>query len=470
MAKDFLEFSKHIEDNPVRRVRIENYKEIIRANTAPLRPAPESYRFPTLHIRLHEFADEYFVLAQKIRMAEDAHGQFLLDLFQKQRDVTFAGSHHVSALLAASVGHYRDYKKAEVLSAELFGKQEELESALSSSNRYMLEAAHALVEDISRLRLQLEDEWDSAIDRIKVWSVPEGSILDNREPAYRVEGDYIDFGCLETLMLGIFSDAAMVATNMRKCVEAANGLPIILFGARHKSFEGSASDGYAAMVGGCSSVSTDEQGRQWGIKGTGTIPHALIACYEGSIQTAARKFDQYINNNGTETNAPVIALTDFKNDNVTDAVATFLSLGDRLYGVRLDTSENMIDKTIQHMIDLGLPIEDGRMTGVNITLVREVRKALDEVGGQKVKIVCSGGFTPEKIKYFTEKGAPVDAYGVGSYAYHGAGGEYDFTADIVRVNGKNFAKVGRSFRENPRLQEVDLKQYLPDRMVGLEGV
>jgi nicotinate phosphoribosyltransferase len=90
-------------------------------------------------------------------------------------------------------------------------------------------------------------------------------------------------------------------------------------------------------------------------------------------------------------------------------------------------------------------------TGVNPVLVEKVRQALDVAGHNGVHIVASGGFDAQKIREFERVGAPVDAYGVGSSLVQGAN---DFTADVVRVEGKALAKAGRSFRENPRLERV----------------
>src|SRR5260370_1177714 len=91
-------------------------------------------------------------------------------------------------------------------------------------------------------------------------------------------------------------------------------------------------------------------------------------------------------------------------------------------------------------------------TGVNPQLVWNVRRALDREGFQRVKIVVSGGFTVEKIRQFEEEEVPVDMYGVGSSLFQG---RFDFTADVVRVEGKPVAKVGRSYRQNPRLERVE---------------
>ena len=70
-----------------------------------------------------------------------------------------------------------------------------------------------------------------------------------------------------------------------------------------------------------------------------------------------------------------------------------------------------------------------------------------------MRIVASGGFTVEKIRDFEQNGVPVDAYGVGSSLIRGSN---DFTADVVVTDGKPSGKVGRSYRENPRLELVTL--------------
>jgi nicotinate phosphoribosyltransferase len=57
----------------------------------------------------------------------------------------------------------------------------------------------------------------------------------------------------------------------------------------------------------------------------------------------------------------------------------------------------------------------------------------------------------EKIRQFEEQRVPVDMYGVGSSLFRG---RFDFTADVVRVEGKPCGKVGRPYRPNPRLERV----------------
>jgi nicotinate phosphoribosyltransferase len=84
-------------------------------------------------------------------------------------------------------------------------------------------------------------------------------------------------------------------------------------------------------------------------------------------------------------------------------------------------------------------------------LVRNVRRRLDQEGFPWVKIIVSGGFTVEKVLRFQRLRVPFDAVGIGSALFHE---RIDFTADIVRVDGKPCAKVGRQYKPNPRLRRV----------------
>ena len=156
---------------------------------------------------------------------------------------------------------------------------------------------------------------------------------------------------------------------------------------------------------------------------------------------AATKFAE---NADPEMNVTV--LVDFENDSVQTALDVARALGPRLWGVRLDTSGQLVDRSLWG------EMSDFDPRGVNERLVRKVRDALDHDGFERVKIVVSGGFDVERIRAFEERGVPVDSYGVGSALIRG---ENDFTGDIVMTDGRPSAKVGRRFRDNPKLELVD---------------
>jgi nicotinate phosphoribosyltransferase len=219
-------------------------------------------------------------------------------------------------------------------------------------------------------------------------------------------------------------------------------------------------------------VSTDEQGEWWGSKGLGTVPHALIAVYSGDTTVATLKFDEYINRapdevghltaKGTpEGHVNLTALVDFRNDVVNTSLGVAHALGQRLWGVRVDTSEALVDRSIlDELVQRDGVAGRGDIRGVTPRLVTLLRRALDDAGYRHVRIVASGGFDAQKIRRFEELGVPVDVYGVGSALVHGSG--FDHTADIVRVNGRDLAKTGRGYIASERLHLVDWQSLVSE--------
>jgi nicotinate phosphoribosyltransferase len=92
-------------------------------------------------------------------------------------------------------------------------------------------------------------------------------------------------------------------------------------------------------------------------------------------------------------------------------------------------------------------------------LVHEIRARLDQAGHGAVRIVVSGGLTPERITFFKEAGAPVDSFAVGSYI--SGASPIDFTGDIKEIDGRAIAKRGRipGRTASPRLKPIDLAEY-----------
>jgi nicotinate phosphoribosyltransferase len=291
-------------------------------------------------------------------------------------------------------------------------------------------------EAIAILKL-CADKWDE----LEVWALYDGDEVEPWETVLLIEGPYDAFAVLETLYLGVLARRTKVGTNTRRVVEAARPKQVMFFPARHDHWLVQTGDGYAAHIAGAIGVSTDAQASWWGSEGVGTVPHALIAAYGGDTVLASRKFADLM-----PAGTRLITLVDFENDCVGTSLQVARALGERLWGVRVDTSETLVDKSI--IPEMG----SFKPTGVNPQLVRNVREALDREGFRDVKIVVSGGFTVEKIRQFEEQDVPVDMYGVGSSLFQG---RFDFTADVVRVEGQARGKVGRSYRPNPRLEWVD---------------
>jgi nicotinate phosphoribosyltransferase len=295
-------------------------------------------------------------------------------------------------------------------------------------------------EAIAILKL-CSDDWAG----LTVHALYDGDRIAPYETVMTIEGDYTSFAHLETLYLGVLARRTLITTNVVRVLEAAKGKPIIFMPARHDHHRVQTGDGYAAfvagrIVGAPIGVTTDEQASWWGGRGIGTVPHALIASYGGNTVLAATKFAEWATDDFNIT-----VLVDFENNSVDTALAVARALGPKLWGVRLDTSESLVDRSLWG--ELG----DFRPTGVNERLVWKVREALDRDGFESVRIVVSGGFDAEKIARFERHGVPVDSYGVGSSLIRGSN---DFTGDIVLTDGRPTAKVGRHYRPNERLRLV----------------
>ena len=288
--------------------------------------------------------------------------------------------------------------------------------------------------------------WTDGWDRLTVRALYDGDAIDPFETVMTIEGDYGLFAHLETPYLGVLARRTRIATNARAIVDAADGKEVLFFPARFDHHLVQTGDGYAAYISGALGVSTDANAEWWGSRGMGTVPHSLIAAYGGDTVLATEKFAQYI-----DPSVNVISLVDFDNDCVGTALAVARAVGERLWGVRLDTSGTLVDRSVIPQMGTFNP------TGVNERLVRNVREALDSEGFGHVRIVVSGGFDADRIRRFEEARVPVDAYAVGSAFFKGQG-LFDFTADIVAVDAgdgwRECHKVGRPERPNPRLTVV----------------
>lgn len=293
-------------------------------------------------------------------------------------------------------------------------------------------------EAIAILKLCLTEGY--GFGDLDVRALHDGDRAEPWEPVLQIEGPYRAFAHLETLYVGVLARRTRIASNTRIVVEAAWPRPIMFFPARHDHWMVQTGDGWAAHVAGAIGVSTDAQASWWGSEGIGTVPHALIAAFDGDTVAATRAFAEAM-----DDDVRVISLVDFDNRCVDTSLAVARDLGAALWGVRLDTAATLVDEALRG--EMG----DFDPRGVNPRLVHRVRDALDAEGFDHVKIVVSGGFTAEKIRRFEAAAVPVDAYGVGSALVRDS---YDYTADVVRVEGRDQAKVGRQFRSNPRLEPV----------------
>jgi len=265
-------------------------------------------------------------------------------------------------------------------------------------------------------------------DNCEVWALAEGEAMKEKEVVLRITAPYQSYGLYETAIDGMLAQCSGWATAARECVEAAQGIPIISFGARHVHPLVAGVMEYAAIIGGCAGCSSLSGAKLAGVEPMGTIPHALIIIMGDTVK-ATVAFDKYM-----PAEVPRVSLVDTFKDEAEESLLVAQALGEKLQSVRLDT-----------------PGERGRVTA---DLVKEVRARLDLAGFKKVGIFVSGGIDLERIRYFIENGAPVDGFGVGSYI--SGAKPIDFTADLHEVEGKPIAKRGRipGITPNPRLKRI----------------
>ena len=266
-----------------------------------------------------------------------------------------------------------------------------------------------------------------------VEALDDGDLVTPKEVVLRIQARYRAFAMYETAMLGMLAQSTGWATAARQCVEAAAPQPVISFGARHVHPDITDVLDFAAIVGGCVGASTPAGAMLAGLNPTGTMPHSLVLIFGDTVR-AAEAFDRHM-----PPDVPRIVLVDTFKDEAEEALRVAHALGDRLYGIRLDT-----------------PSERGRVTAA---LVTEIRARLDQAGFGHVTITVSGGMNPERIRYFKEMRAPVDSFAVGSHI--SGASPIDFTADIKEIDGSPIAKRGRipGRTDSPRLKTLDLAAW-----------
>ena len=190
-------------------------------------------------------------------------------------------------------------------------------------------------EAIAILKLCVDD-WSA----LTVHALYEGDRYESWDTVLTIEGPYEAFGYLETLCLGTLARRTRVCTNAKLISDAAASKPVMVFGARDDAFLMQPGDGYSAMVGGVKFMSTDAQASLFGGKIVATIPHALIALCGGDTVKATKRFAEMFEG------VDLIALVDYANDSVKTSVDVAKALEGRLWGVRLDTAETMVDKSV----------------------------------------------------------------------------------------------------------------------------
>ena len=298
----------------------------------------------------------------------------------------------------------------------------------------------------------------------------EGAWIGAGEPMCYITGPFSVLVDLETIFLQRLGPACVAAYNAyNMCMELPN-VAFLAMDARHcAGSEMAELMAYGASVGaakakaktnaigfvGCAADATAHFFGQE--KGRGTMPHALIG-YAGSTVRAAEMFHQ------TVPDAPLTVLVDYFGQEITDGLAVAAHFRDQsvagTLSLRLDTHggryvEGLDTQSSYAVLERNVPqalrgyrTEDELRlllgTGVSAAAVWHMREQLDSNSFDKVKIVASGGFGPDKCRVFALANAPVDVIGTGSYLPQIWSQTYA-TADIVAYDGKPRVKAGREF-------------------------
>jgi len=247
---------------------------------------------------------------------------------------------------------------------------------------------------------------------VTVHALGEGSVFSPGIPVMIIEGNYLDFGELETSVLGCLCQASGIATRASRCRVACGEKNLVSFGARRMHPSIAPMIERAAFIGGCDGVATIAGARLIGEKPIGTIPHTLILQMGDTVE-AALAFDEVI-----EQEVPRVVLIDTFQDEKFEAVRVAEALKERLYGVRLDTPSSR--------------------RGNFRSILEEVRWELDTRGFEGVKLFVSGGLDLENI---IEIADIADAFGVGTHLSSAA--TLDFSMDIVEADTIPLAKRGK---------------------------
>ena len=398
---------------------------------------PSVFDFPVQEFRRGYRSAIYFWRSKRILEDDNHHPKVTIQVFLKKSAV-LCGIDEAVGILKCAAGYFKDYPQVYKLFDRYLVIKQEIRKHIFHANyeRYL-----ELNKERMDISDKMDDLWVSGFNDIEVNALYDGDCIEPQETIMTVDGDYSLFAHLESLYLGVLARRTRVATNTRRVVEAARGKPVLFFADRFDHFATQGGDGYATHIGGATGVATDAMARWYGERGLGTMPHAFIACYNGDTVLATKKFHEYL------PHVKSISLVDFRNNCVEEALKSARELKDELFGVRLDNSEDMVDYSLNDLKEKGV---EG-LNGVVPALVFRVREALDKEGFNHVQIIVSGGFNPDKITRFEQVKAPVDMYAVGSWMLSG---NYDYTADIVRVNGRKLSKTGREYRPNKRLEKV----------------
>lgn len=278
-----------------------------------------------------------------------------------------------------------------------------------------------------------------------VWSVPEGTVIFPREPIITVRGPAMQALMLETMVLLTINHQSLIATKANRIVRAAEGRPVMEFGARRAhGYDAAYYGARAAVIGGCAGTSCLMTAKDFSVAASGTMAHSWVQMFPDEY-TAFKKYAEMYPDS-------CMLLVDTYNvikSGIPNAVRVFdevlKPLGKRPLGIRIDSGD--------------------------ITYItKRARKMLDDAGYSDCKICISNSLDEYLIRDMIFQGAQVDSYGVGERLITASseavfGGVYKLSA--VEKEGRIVPKIKIS--ENAAkitLPGVKIPWRLYDRKTG----
>jgi nicotinate phosphoribosyltransferase len=262
----------------------------------------------------------------------------------------------------------------------------------------------------------------------EVWSLDEGESVGANEVAFTIKAPYGAVGLYETAIRGMLASYTGWATAAKECVDAANPIKVVGYGASYIHPSVAAELDYACMIAGCTSISTTLGARLASIHPLGTMPPSLLLILGDTAKTT-----QLFNKHMTQ-DIPRYALVDVLRDESEDALSVAQLLKEELRGIRINTPDSR--------------------GGLKVDLVKEIRKRLDLANYKHVDIMVGDNLTPTDIAEFVKAEAPVSLFAVGAYVASAPSNPYSF--DIKEIDGSPISRRGNIPGMNavPRLNRM----------------
>lgn len=221
-----------------------------------------------------------------------------------------------------------------------------------------------------------------------VWAVPEGTPVFPGEPLIKIKGPVLQAQLLETALLCTINHQTLIATKTARIVRAAEGRPVMEFGARRaQGFDASVLGARAAYIAGAAGTSCTICGEQFNIPLSGTMAHSWVMLYDDEFEAFKAYALSY-----PDKCLLLVDTYDVLKSGIPNAIRcakeVLEPMGKRLLGIRIDS---------------------GDLT----YMTQKARKMLDDAGLTDCKITVSNALDEYLIRDLISQGACIDSFGVG---------------------------------------------------------